>query len=275
MGHDLRQLIREHRKNRTAIPAFNYSDVWDLKAIVESGAETTVPIIVASDPSVVAVFGVKVCAAMVRGLAEQHRTPLFHHLDHSKTVELCIAAVDSGYESVMIDGSDKDLDTNIAMVKEVVHYAHKKDVMVEAEIGRIDARGAELPEVELLADAAAALAERSGVDALAVGIGITHRRSEGTPEVDFEGLSEIAARVAIPLVLRDGGGIADEDIRRGIDLGISKVDVDAVIHVAYMRALMRELEAAGVNRSRLDVMEEVLLSVKALVLDRINTIARS
>lgn len=278
MNYDLRQLIGEHRKKGTAIPAFNYSDMWDLKAIVEVGAETTVPMIVASNPLVVDLLGVKLCAAMVRALAEQYRTPLFNHLDHSKTVELCIAAVDAGYESVMIDGSDKDLETNIAMAKEVVHYAHKKNVMVEAEIGRIKGRGidGDFKGTDFLAqvDDAAELAERSGVDALAVGIGTAHGFYVGRPEINFDRLGEIAGRVSTPLVLHGGTGIPDEDIRRGISLGISKVNVGTIIHVTYMRTLKRELEAAGENPYTLDVMKKVLPSVKAVVLDRINAIAR-
>lgn len=266
MNRDLRQLVREHRMKGTAIPAFGYSDLWDLKAIVEIGAETTVPIIVASNPAVAGLLGVRLCAAMVRALAEEYRTVLFSHLDHSTSVDPCIAAVDAGYASVMIDGSGKDLDSNIAMVKEVVRYAHGRNVMVEAKIGRSG--------VPAEADDVAAMAERSGVDAIAVEIASEQGSPSGAPQIDFDLLAEIAERVPTPLVLHGGSAIPDEEIRRGIGLGISKVNVGTIIHTTYMSTLKRELEAAGQIPFTIDVMREVLPSVEEVVLDRINAIAR-
>lgn len=278
MTYDLRQRIMQNRRNRKAIPAFNYSDMWDLMAIADAGADTGVPMIVASNPLVVEMLGLKLCAAMVVALAEEYQTQLYNHLDHSKQVDLCIQAVEAGYQSVMIDGSDKDLETNIAMTKEVVRYAHKKHVMVEAEIGRIKGRGTEgdFTDTDFLArvDDAVALAGRTGVDALAVGIGTAHGFYVGEPKIDFGRLAEIAAKVDIPLVLHGGTGVPDQDIHRGINLGISKVNVGTIIHVTYMNTLKQALGTAGGNPYTLDVMKKVLPSVKAVVIDRINVIAR-
>jgi ketose-bisphosphate aldolase len=176
----------------------------------------------------------------------------------------------------MIDGSSRNLVDNIALVREVVEYAHAHGVCVEAEIGRIRGMGVEgrydgsdyLARVEDVME----LAETTKVNSLAVGIGTAHGFYEGEPHINFERLEEIASAVEIPLVLHGGTGLADSDIRKGIKRGISKVNIGTIIHVTYMKALREALSNAGETPYTLDVMELVLPQVEAIVADRIDAV---
>jgi len=172
-------------KGGYAVPAFNYSDIWDFLAIAEAAREEQAPVFISSNPLVVRDISVEICGAIGNAAMGKNPTPLIHHLDHSFEVDLCKAAIDNNYPSVMIDASKYDLEGNIARTKEVVEYAHARDVHVEAEIGRIKGKGIEgdfaggdfLVRVQDAVDLVAA----AGVDSLAVGIGSAHGFYEGKP----------------------------------------------------------------------------------------------
>jgi ketose-bisphosphate aldolase len=272
----LRQLLLDKRSKCEGIPAFNYSDMWDLKAIAEVSRKTGEPILVASNPLVVGMLGLGLCQAMVEALKDQTGAHIFNHLDHSNTVDLCIEAIDAGYPSVMIDGSAFDLKTNIGMVKEVVSYASRKNVVVEAEIGRIKGRGVEggSEGTDFLArvEDAIELADKTGVDTLAVGIGTQHGFYVSKPELNFVRLEEIAKAILKPLVLHGGTGIPDADIRKAISLGITKVNVGTIIHSTYMNSLSDALRIAGKNPYTLDIMKVVLPKVESVLEDRVHAI---
>ncbi len=167
-GRTLQRMIHDADKGGYAIPSFNYSDIWDLMAIIEAAEELNAPIMFAANQVVAGVFTPGVSGAMGKAI---------HHLDHSKHVDLCLQCIDNGYPSVMIDGSDHDLAANIKMVQEVMEYA-KADgrwVHVEAEVGKIPGKGVEgyvseeekfLVEVEDVKE----LVKATHVDSLAVGI---------------------------------------------------------------------------------------------------------
>jgi len=252
-----------------AVPAFNYSDIWDFLAIVEAAEELDAPIFISSNQQVVTEIGIELTGAFGAAAIDKARIPLIHHLDHSNKVEICRAAVDNRYPSVMIDASARPLAENIAAVKQVVGYAHPHGVFVEGEVGRIQGMGVEgmytgtdyLARVE---DVEQLVAE-SGVDSLAAGIGTAHGFYKGKPEIHFDLLAKINAAVKVPLVLHGGTGIPEQDVRRAIKSGINKVNVGTIIHCTYMNALRAELNARGENPYTLDVMKQVRLLITNVV----------
>jgi len=238
MNSEIGSLMVECRKNGTAIPAFNYSDMWDLKAIITAAARHSVPVMVASNPLVARSLGVDLCQAMVEAMRRNAPIRVFSHLDHNLDPELCFLAIEAGYDSVMIDGSVSEEDDFLARVDDVVQ-----------------------------------LVGQTGVDILAVGIGTAHGFYQGDPKIHFDRLEEISKAVEIPLVLPGGTGIADEDIRRAIRLGICKVNVGAIIHTTYMTALRDALNGTGGNPYTLDIMSRMLPEIEKTVESRIRAVA--
>lgn len=252
-----------------AVPAFNYSDIWDFLAIVAAAEELDAPIFISSHEMVVTDIGIELCGAFAAAAMDKTHTVLIHHLDHCAKVGICRAAVDHGYPSVMIDASSKPLAENIATVKEVAAYAHPRGVYVEGEVGRIKGVGFEggFAGKDFLArvDDVVKFVAETGVDSLAVGIGTAHGFYKGKPEIHFDRLQEINAAVNIPLVLHGGTGIPEEDVRRAIRSGINKVNVGTIIHCTYMNAVRAELNARGENPYTLDVMKPVRAAVTNVV----------
>ena len=265
----LKELLKKADAGGYAIPSFNYSDIWDFLAIIEAAEEEGAPVMIASNPLVVDAISVELCGALGKAAMEKAKIPLIHHLDHSFHVEMCKAAIDNDYPSVMIDASKYSLEENIAMIKEVIEYARPKGVHVEAELGKIKGKGIEgdFTGGDFLINVkdAIELVKETGVDSLAVGIGTAHGFYEGKPEINFARLAEVNNAIDIPLVLHGGTGIPQEDIRKAIQNGINKVNVGTIIHCTYMNNLCNELNKAGLNPYTLDVIKPVKEKIKEVV----------
>lgn len=268
-GAKLHELLVRADKSGYAIPSFNYSDIWDFLAIVEAAEEEKAPIMIASNPLVAKAISIEICGNIGLAAMAKSKIPLCHHLDHSFEAELCRAAIDNGYPSVMIDASKYELAENTAIVREVVEYAHAKNVHVEGEIGKIKGKGIEgdFKGGDFLAEVSDAveLVENTGVDSLAVGIGTAHGFYEGTPQINFARLKEINESVDVPLVLHGGTGIPEKDIREAIQNGINKINVGTIIHCTYMNNMKKELDRLGDNPYTLDVVKPVMQEIKNVV----------
>jgi len=252
-----------------AIPAFNFSDIWDMQAIVEAAVEEDAVIMLAANPLVMDAFSIEACAAMSFIMAKNADVPILPHQDHSFKVENCLKALEAGYTSVMMDASKYPLEENIEMVRTVVKAAHARGGIVEAEVGHIRGKGieGEYTGSDFLADPGecVTLVEKSGCDSLAIGIGNAHGFYQGKPELYFDRLDEINKVVDVPLVLHGGTGISAEDIQRAIAGGINKINVGTIIHCTYMNNLREELNRLDPNPYTLDVMPPVKEKIKAVV----------
>ncbi len=268
-----RQIVSELLKKADlggyAIPHFNYSDLWDLIAITEAAEEEGAPVFVASIPKVANAIGVEICGAFGLAAMKKARVPLIHHLDHSNDIDLCKAAVDNGYPSVMIDASKYPLDDNIKIVTEVVEYAHAREVHVEAELGRIKGKTDEASFTggEFLVDVeeAVKLVKNTGVDLLAIGIGTAHGFYKGKPEINFKRLAEVNKALETPLVLHGGTGIPEEDVKRAVKEGINKVNVGTIIRHTYLTTVKKELETMEPDTHTVDVARRAIENIKVEV----------
>ena len=179
--------------------------------------------------------------------AEKVATPIVLHLDHGQDFDFLHRAIELGFTSVMLDASMKDMDENIRLTKEVVAYAHTQGVSVEEEIGHVGGasegvEGETSESVYTTVEEAVAFVEATGVDSLAVSVGTSHGvyKSNKTPELNFERLRALAAAVPVPLVLHGGSGTGDENLRRAVRDGITKLNV----YTDFLVGAMAEIKAA-------------------------------
>ena len=272
----LKALLNDYRAQQKCIIGFNVNDIYDLQAVVLAANEAGQPVMAMTYPPVVALNTTFLCRKMVDGLLPIANNPIYLHLDHSESVDLCKRAIDDGYDSVMIDGSQKTLKENIAMTKAVVQYAASTGVVVEAEIGKIMGRDVVVNNdrdfLATVADAKA-IAEEAGPDILAIGIGTAHGFTPKAPKIHFDRLQDIAQAVPIPLVLHGGTGIPDEDIRKAIEMGIAKLNVGTALHTTYMKhahaCIGEDLQGAYPPL----IMQRVIPEIKNIALSRLNAVA--
>ena len=167
------------------------------------------------------------------------------NLDHGDPFEEIVHAIKYGFTSVMIDRSTLEFDENVREVKEVVKIAHGADVSVEAELGHVgqgfeyeQTRDAGLTKKE---DALRYI-DLTGVDCLAVAVGTSHGTYKGTPHLEFELLDDLSKSIDIPLVLHGGSGIPREQVKKAIDLGVSKVNVNTECQLVFAEATRKYIE---------------------------------
>jgi fructose-bisphosphate aldolase, class II len=229
-----------------AVPAFNISDWAMFKGIVEISEETNAPLIIGIHPDEVRHIG----REMITGIIERSHNssvPIAIHWDHGATYEQILQAIQYGFTSVMIDGSLKPFEENIAISRKVTDSAHVLGVSVEGELGTIGGNDsyAEAGAAEIIytdPEDAVRFVEQTGVDSLAVAIGTFHGLYPAhlKPELKLDLLKEIKSRVQIPLVLHGGSGNPDDEIREAARIGINKINISTDIKVAYHNE-MREV----------------------------------
>jgi fructose-bisphosphate aldolase class II len=211
---------------------------------------------------------------MITGIIERAHSsavPIAIHWDHGATYEQMLQAFQYGFTSVMIDGSLKPFDENLAITKKVTDSALVLGVSVEGELGTIGGNDsyAEAGAAEIIytdPDDAVTFVKTTGVDSLAIAIGTFHGfyPAHLKPELKLDLLKEIKSRVGIPLVLHGGSGNPDDEIREAARIGINKINISTDIKVAY-HDKMREVlgsdskvrEPNAIQPACLDAMKEV------------------
>ncbi|EUJ28050.1 fructose-bisphosphate aldolase [Listeria grayi FSL F6-1183] len=182
---------------------------------------------------------------MTEGLVEDLKitVPVAIHLDHGSSFDSCKAAIDAGFSSVMIDGSHHPIDENVAMTKKVVDYAHAKGVSVEAEVGTVGGTEDGVTGGINYADPNECLrvVKEAEVDALAAALGSVHGPYSGEPKLGFDEMKEISELTGAPLVLHGGSGIPEHQIKKAIELGHSKINVNTECQIVWTAAVREKL----------------------------------
>ncbi len=238
-----REMFLKAQKGGYAIPAFNIHNLETLQVVAETAMEMRSPVIIAGTPSTIEEYaGPDYIKAMAEVASQKYDIPIAIHLDHFENVNAIKRNIDIGFRSCMIDASKYEFEKNIAIVKEVVDYAHKYDAVVEAELGKLGGREDDI-EVDAKdaiytnPDDAFEFVKRTGVDSLAVAIGTAHGLYKGQPKLDFKRLTEIREKVNVPLVLHGASDVPDELVKKAISLGICKVNIATDLKVPFSDAV--------------------------------------
>lgn len=245
-----KDLLAVANDNNFAVPAFNVSDYAMLNGIFEIGEEKNAPLIIAIHPDELSHIGVDMLPAII-SRAHRSTVPVSIHLDHGASFEQVLLAIQSGFTSVMIDGSMLSFDDNVAITKQIVDTAHAVGLSVEGELGTIGKTDDEAEDgaatiIYTDPEDAVRFVEATGVDSLAIAIGTCHGIYPKTmkPELKLDLLKEIKARVSIPLVLHGGSNNPDAEIGQSVTLGVNKINISSDIKVAYhdkMREVLADL----------------------------------
>jgi len=266
----LKEVLEEAEKGGYAVGAFNANNLEIVQAIIRAAEAEHSPVILQASQGAIGYAGLDYIVAMVRVAAEKAKVPVVLHLDHGKDFAEVMRCIRSGFSSVMVDGSALPLEGNIELTNRVVDVARAVGVSVEAELGRIGGTEDNVSVSEreaAMTDPQEALrfVQDTEVDALAVAIGTAHGQYKGKPELDFERLKEIRELVNVPIVLHGSSGVPDEDIRKAIQLGVRKVNIDTNLREAFvykMREVLaekpKEIDPRKILGPARDALQEVV-----------------
>jgi fructose-bisphosphate aldolase, class II len=281
-----KDLFKKAIEGKYAIPAFNFNNMEQLQAIIQACVESKSPVILQVSSGARKYANQTLLRYMAQGAVEYAKElglniPIVLHLDHGDSFELCKNCIDSGFSSVMIDGSHLSYEENVALTKKVVEYAHAHDVTVEGELGVLAGVEDEVShehhtytQPEEVED----FVKRTGVDSLAISIGTSHGANKFTPAqctkdangtlipppLRFDILEEIEKRIpGFPIVLhgassvpqeyvetinkfggalKDSIGIPEDQLRKAAVSAVCKINIDSDGRLA-MTAAVREVFA--------------------------------
>ena len=281
-----RDIFAKAIKGGYAIPAYNFNNMEQMQAIIQACVETKSPVILQVSKGARQYADKFILRNLARGAVEYAHElgcdiPIVLHLDHGPNFEVAKDCIDNGFSSVMIDGSSLPYEENIALTKQVVDYAHKFDVTVEAELGvlagfedEVSAAESHYTKPEEVVD----FTRKTGCDSLAISIGTSHGRCKFTPEqctrnadgilipppLAFDVLAEIEKQLpGFPIVLHgsssvpiqyvkmieqyggkipDSVGIPEEQLRKAAKSAVCKINIDSDGRLA-MTAIVRKVLA--------------------------------
>lgn len=230
MKVDSNKVLPVAQKIGFAIPATNFIDLDSARTFVKVAEERRLPLILAFAESHRQIISLEEAALIGNYFVDKATVPIVLHLDHGTNPEFIFKAIELGFSSVMIDASQKEFEDNIKITKEIVDYAHKHNVSVEAELGHVGSE--DLTEAYELSDSiytqvndVIEFVDRTNVDSLAISIGTAHGVYKGEPKINFERLKEIKEIAKVPLVLHGGSSSGDDNLSRCATNGISKINI--------------------------------------------------
>ena len=278
-----KEMFKKAMDGKYAIPGYNFNNMEQLQAIITACVETKAPVILQVSSGARKYANQTMLRYMAEGAVEMAKElgaeiPVTLHLDHGDTFELCKSCIDSGFSSVMIDGSHHPYEKNIELTKQVVEYAHAHDVSVEGELGvlagvedDVVAEHSTYTQPEEVED----FVKRTGVDSLAISIGTSHGANKFKPEqctrnedgvlvppmLRFDILEEIEKRLpGFPIVLHgsssvpqdlvssinkyggelnDAIGIPEEWLRKAAESAVCKINIDSDGRLAMTEAVRK------------------------------------
>lgn len=277
-----RQMFRDAYERHYAVPALYFISIEQVNAIFDACSALRSPVILLASPNLRAQLGSQMTARVVQAAMERCQdaglpVPAALHLDHGKSYDACVEAIEGGFSSVMIDGSALPFEENVALTRRVIDYAHRYQVTVEAELGAL---GDEHLGADHLEYTSPEMVERfvreTGADSLAISVGTSHGmvkrhpNPDGTyPELRYDILREVDRRLpGFPIVLhgasnlpqdcidminRYGGsiqnaaGIPDDQLTKAAQLNVCKVNIASdgwVTAMAHTRRILAENPAA-------------------------------
>ena len=253
----LQEILKKATQEHWATGHFNFSESDQARAICEAANEVRACAILGTSEGEAKHIGYLQAVALCDAFRKEFGIPIFLNADHHKSVAAAKTAIDAGYDSIHIDLSKEDYETNVAGTKAIVEYAKrvKSDklevISVEGELGYLrgeskiqDEKIKVRPEDYTDPKQAADFVARTGIDRLAIAVGNIHGISLNEPALDIERIRKIRAAVPedVALVLHAGSGIPDDQIKAAIAAGIANIHINTELRVAYTQALKDELQ---------------------------------
>jgi fructose-bisphosphate aldolase class II len=284
-----------------AIGAFNVNNMEIVQGITEAAKELSAPLILQVSKGARAYANPIYLRKLVEAALEDTGLPICLHLDHGDSYELCVDCIDSGFTSVMIDGSHHSFEDNIALTKKVVEYAHDHGVVVEAELGRLE--GVE-DDIKVSAEDASytrpeevqEFVEKTGVDSLAIAIGTSHGafKFKGEPKLRFDILEEVAKRIpGFPIVLHgassvipefvdminaNGGdmpgaqGVPEHMLRQAAKSAVCKINIDSDLRLAMTGTIRKYFAENPAHFDPRQYLKPARAAIKELVSNKIENV---
>lgn len=244
------QYLEKAKKEGFGIGAFNAANLESMKAVVNAAFKLKSPVIIEFSPGEIEHMGVNQAVALCKAFEKQYSVPIILNLDHGTDPEKIMEAVDAGFDYVHFDGGKIPFEEALKTGKILADYAHEKGVIIEGEIDHIEGSSADhtdsKPNVDSKLytnpDQAKEFIEKTGIDVFASFVGNLHGIYAESKNLNLDLLQEIQNTLPNTyLSLHGGSGIVEEDIKKAIQIGIVKINVNSELRIAFKMVLQEVL----------------------------------
>jgi len=265
----LNEVLKPAKKGKYAVGLFNAVNMELARGIIAAAEKTQSPVIMGTAEVLFPYGPLEEVSYYLIPMAKKANVPVVIHLDHGLRKETCLKALELGFTSIMYDCSTDDYDTNVKKVKEMAEIAHSYGATIEGELGHVGDNEGSAEGNSKLDDpskfftdpkVAKDYVEKTKVDALAIAVGNAHGAYKLPPKLDFERIKTISNIVDVPLVLHGGSGLTDDDFKKAINCGISKVNIFTDINVAAVKAEFSKF--TDMNKGIIDLIPAAVEAVK-------------
>ena len=266
---NMNEVLRPAKKNKYAVGLFNAVNLELARGIIAAAEATQSPVIMGTAEVLLPYGPLDEVSYYLIPMAKKANVPVVVHLDHGLKYDTCIKALELGFSSIMYDCSTDSYEDNVRKVKEMADIAHSYGATIEGELGHVGDNEGSAEGSDHLADPsklftdprlAKDFVEKTGVDALAIAVGNAHGAYKLPPKLDFERIRTIANTVDVPLVLHGGSGLTDNDFRKAIQEGISKVNIFTDINIAAVEAEFKRF--TSMEKGVIDLIPAAVEAVK-------------
>ncbi|XP_052181306.1 uncharacterized protein LOC127794335 [Diospyros lotus] len=272
-----KELLLNAEKGKYAVGAFNVYNLEGVEAVVAAAEEERSPAILQIHPSALKQGGIPLVACCISA-AEHASVPITVHFDHGNSKQELMEVLELGFDSVMVDGSHLPFKDNILYTKFISHLAHSKNMMVEAELGRLSGTEDDLTVEDYEArltdvDQAQEFIDKTGIDALAVCIGNVHGKYPASgPNLRLDLLKELyglSSKKGVYLVLHGASGLPQKLVKECIELGVRKFNVNTEVRKAYMDSI------SSPKKDLVQVMASAKEAMKLVVAEKMHLFGSS
>ena len=242
------EILSAAYRERYGVAAINVVNDLTLEAVLAAATEQRAPLIVQTSVKTVRSIGYDVLYGMWTTMTANVPVPVALHLDHCPDRDVISRCLETGWNSVLFDASRMPIEENQRQTVEVVAEAKRYGAQVEGEVESItgveDGIGSDQEAARQDLDDVVRFIETTGVDVFAPAIGNAHGVYSRTPTLDAQRVSDIVARVGIPMALHGGTGMSDEQFTDLISRGCAKINISTALKVAYMKSNLEFLKQA-------------------------------
>lgn len=274
-----RELMEAAARRGAGLGAFNVIHLETAEALVAGAELAGLPVILQISQNCAKYHGgLEPIAVGTRAVARLAQVPVALHLDHAEDEELALNAVDLGFGSVMYDGAHLDYAENVRATARVTRYAHARGVYVEAELGKVGGKdGAHAPGIRTDPREAATFVKETGVDALAVAVGSSHKMTDRSASLDLRLIARLRQALDVPLVLHGSSGVPDDGLVAAVAAGMTKINISTHLNGFFTRAVrayLRDHPADVDSRKYVSAGRDALIPETARLLTLFDSVGR-
>ena len=273
---NMNEVLKPAQQGKYAIGLFNAVNLELARGIIAAAEQSRSPVIMGTAEVLLPYGPLEEVSYYLIPMAKKANVPVVVHLDHGLNKETCIKALDLGFSSIMYDCSTDPYEVNVEKVREMAEIAHSYGATIEGELGHVGDNEGSAEGSSHLADPskyftdpklAKDFVEKTKVDALAIAVGNAHGAYKLPPKLDFARIEKIRKTIDVPLVLHGGSGLTDNDFRKAIELGISKVNIFTDINIAAVKAEFRQF--TSMDKGVIDLIPAAVEAIKQEVLKKL------